>query len=253
MEFRVIIPVRYGSERLPGKALVDLIGKPMIQHVYERAVESGAASVVIATDDKRIKDAAEKFGAPVCMTSNEYISGTERIAEAVVALGYEDNDIVVNVQGDEPLIPPSIIRQVAENLEAHENAKVATLFEPIQDTNELFNPNHVKVVTNQRGYALYFSRAPIPWDRDNFPVTENQPLKDEYKRHVGVYAYRSHFLQEYMEWGASPLEELEKLEQLRVLWNAGRVHVAQAKASIPIDVNTEEDLEFIREKLKKAA
>src|SRR3989338_1877630 len=251
MEFRVVIPVRYASERLPGKALINIFDKPMLQHVYERAVESGATSVVIATDDKRIREAAEKFGATVCMTSTEYTSGTERIAEAVVALGYEDEDIIVNVQGDEPLIPPTIIRQVAEDLATYENAKVATLFEPIRDTNELFNPNHVKVVINQRGYALYFSRAPIPWERGKFPVDLNQPLEGEFKRHVGIYAYRARFLQDYMEWGPSPLEELEKLEQLRVLWNAGRVHVSEAKVSIPIDVNTAEDLEVIRSKLKQ--
>lgn len=253
MEFRVVIPVRYASERFPGKALVNILDKPMLQHVYERSVESGAASVVIATDDKRIREAAEKFGATVCMTSVEYTSGTERIAEAVVALGYEDTDVIVNVQGDEPLIPPAIIRQVAEDLATYENAKVATLYEPVRDTNELFNPNHVKVVLNQRGYALYFSRAPIPWDRNNFPVDTNQSLEGEFKRHVGVYAYRAKFLQEYMEWGSSPLEEIEMLEQLRVLWNAGRVHVSQARVSIPIDVNTTEDLEIIRSQLKRAA
>lgn len=251
MEFRVVIPARYASERLPGKPLIEIAGKPMIQHVYERAVESGAVSVVIATDDDRIREAAEKFGAPVCMTAAEYRSGTERIAEAVVALGYEDDDVIVNVQGDEPLIPPAIIQQVAENLLLHENIKVSTLYEPIKDTDELFNPHHVKVVTNKRGFALYFSRAPIPWDREQFPVKKNQTLQGEYKRHVGIYAYRASFLQEYMEREVSPLEELEKLEQLRVLWNSGRVHVAQAKESIPIDVNTEDDLKKIRAKLQE--
>lgn len=163
MEFRVIIPARFDSTRLPGKALVDIAGKPMIQHVYESAIKSGAEEVVIATDDKRIRQVAEDFGAVVCMTSSDHQSGTERIAEAAVALGFEDDEIIVCLQGDEPLIPPDAIRKLAEDLDEHDNVKVASLCTPITEVDELFNPHSTKVVLNRRNYALYFSHAPIPW------------------------------------------------------------------------------------------
>lgn len=252
MEFRVVIPVRYNSSRLPGKALLDIAGKPMLQHVYERAVASGAESVVIATDDEKIKKAAEHFGATVCMTSTEHQSGSERIAEAVVALGYPDDDVVVNVQGDEPLIPPALIKQVGQDLLDHDNIKVATLCEPIKQSEDLFNPSIVKVTMNRRGYALYFSRAPIPWVRDQFPLKENQTLEDgEHFRHIGIYAYRVGFLQEYLALEACPLEQMESLEQLRVLWHGGRIHVAIAKEKSPMGVDTEEDLEKIRRIIAK--
>lgn len=250
IEFRVVIPVRYAASRLPGKALKDIGGKPMIQRVYEKALESGALSVAIATDDERIAKVAEDFGATVCMTSKEHPSGTDRLAEAVVALGYEENDIIVNLQGDEPLIPPEVVHQVAQNLSKFENARVATLYEPIETAAELFNPNNVKVVMGKRGYALYFSRAPIAWERDNFTVPfdlTRTKLEGKHYRHVGIYAYRVKFLQEFLEWESAPLEKMEKLEQLRVLWNGGRVHVDKAKHPVPIDVNTEEDLEFVRQ------
>lgn len=253
MEFRVIIPARYSSSRLPGKMLLDIAGKPMIQHVYERAMESGAESVAIATDDDRIRQVAEDFGATVCMTSIDHVSGTERLAEAVVALGYLEDDVIVNLQGDEPLIPPVVIRQVAEDLVKFENARVATLYEIIKSTDELFNTNNVKVVMNKRGYALYFSRAPIAWDRDELqmPPKKNTKIHNLHYRHVGIYAYRAGFLQEYMEWESSPIEEMEKLEQLRVLWNGGKVHLTEAKEVVPIDVNTEEDFKKIVALLSK--
>lgn len=246
--FRIIIPVRYDSVRLPGKALLDIAGKPMIQHVYERATASGAETVVIATDDERIQKVVEGFGGVVCMTSVEHKSGSERLAEAVVALGYDEDDVVVNVQGDEPLIPPGIIKQVAEDLLEHDNIKVATLCEPIKDSADIFNPHIVKVAMNRRGYALYFSRAAIPWVRDQFPLTEDQKFENtsEHYRHIGIYAYRVGFLQEYVSWEACPLERLESLEQLRVLWNGGRIHVAISKEKSPMGVDTEEDLEKIR-------
>lgn len=252
MEFRVVIPARYASSRLPGKLLLDIAGKPMIQHVYERAVESGAESVIIATDDDRIRKVAEDFGATVCMTTSEHASGTERLAEAVVAMGYLEDEIIVNVQGDEPLIPPALISQVAEDLDKFDNARMATLYEPIKTMEELFDPNKVKVVMNKRGYALYFSRAPIAWDRDNFHIPpQKQALKTEHYRHIGLYAYRVGFIQEYTEWESSPLEATECLEQLRVLWNGGRIHLTQAKKSVPSDVNTQEDLERVKQLLKK--
>jgi 3-deoxy-manno-octulosonate cytidylyltransferase (CMP-KDO synthetase) len=244
MDFRVVIPARYASSRLPGKMLADIAGKPMIQHVYERAVESGAQSVVIATDDERIREAATAFNATVCMTSADHTTGTDRIAETVVMMGYSEEDIIVNVQGDEPFIPPVIIRQVAEDLDKFENARVATLYEPIKTIEDLFNTNHVKVVMNKRGYALYFSRAPIAWDRDAFtiPPSPNQKLQTEHFRHIGLYAFRAGFLQEYTQWEVSPLEKMEKLEQLRVLWNGGRVHLTQVQKKVPDDINTAEDL-----------
>lgn len=244
-EFRVVIPVRYESERFPGKPLVEIVGKPMIQHVYERALQSGAMSVVIATDDKRIAKVAKSFGAIVCMTSPTHVSGTDRIAEAVVNLGYDDDDIIVNIQGDEPLIPPKPIHQVATNLATHSNIKTATLCEPIQSVEELLNPANVKVVMNHRNYALYFSRAPIAWERKTFPPNHEQPLTSIHYRHRGIYAYRVNFLFEYTEWGPCQLEETEGLEQLRTLWNGGKIHVSVSKEKIPPDVNTKEDLEYI--------
>jgi 3-deoxy-manno-octulosonate cytidylyltransferase (CMP-KDO synthetase) len=255
MQFRVIIPVRYDSKRLPGKVLLDLAGKPIMQHVYEQAVKSGAESVVIATDNEKIRKVAEDFGAMVCMTSPEHRSGTERLSEAIVALGCDDDEIIVNVQGDEPLIPPAVIRQVAQNLLYHDNIKVATLCEPIQSAEDLFNPNIVKVVMNRRGYALYFSRAPIPWNRDQF-VSQKEEIKgkleEEYFRHIGLYAYRAGFLHEYLKLEVCPLEELEALEQLRVLWHGGRIHVAVAKEKIPPDVNTADDLAKLQAMFSKS-
>lgn len=251
-EFHVIIPVRYEAVRLPGKPLLDIAGKPLIQHVYERALESCPESVVIATDSEQIRVAAEKFGAKVCMTSSDHTSGTERLAEAVIALGYEDDEIVVNVQGDEPLIPPQLIQQVANDLAAHDNVKVATLCEPIKNSDDIFDPNIVKVVTTTRSHALYFSRAPIPWNQSRFPIEENQVISGDFThyRHIGLYGYRVGFLAEYMSWDRSPIEIAESLEQLRVLWNGKRIHVGLAKKSSPLGVDTPEDLEKVRALLK---
>jgi 3-deoxy-manno-octulosonate cytidylyltransferase (CMP-KDO synthetase) len=250
MSFRIIIPVRYASERLPGKPLMDLAGKTILERVYQQCLQSGAESVVIATDDDRIKEAATKFGATVCMTSKSHKSGTERLAEATNVLGYEDDEVVVNVQGDEPLIPPVVIHQVATNLSLHENVRVSTLCEKIVDAKSLFNPDNVKVVMNKRGFALYFSRAPIAWERDNFPQTENTQLQGVHYRHVGIYAYRVGFLQEYLSWDPCPLEKMESLEQLRVLWYGGRIHVDIAKEHVPIGVDTLEDLEVVKKLIK---
>lgn len=246
MSFRIIIPVRYSSDRMPGKPLMDIAGKSILERVYLQCLQSGADSVVIATDDERIKEAAAKFNAPVCMTSKSHQSGTERLAEAANVLGYEEDEIVVNVQGAEPLIPPVVIHQVANNLSGHENVRVATLCEKITDAKELFNPNAVKVVMNKRGFALYFSRAPIAWERDNFPQKPDTQLKGLHYRHVGIYAYRVGFLQEYLSWDTCPLEKMESLEQLRVLWYGGRIHVDVARERVPIAVDTEEDLEIVR-------
>lgn len=251
MEFRVVIPARYDSERLPGKALLEIAGKPMIQHVYERAVDSGADSVVIATDDSRIAEAAKKFGAKVCMTSDEHTTGTDRIAEACTALDYDEDEIVVCVQCDEPQIPPEAIRQLAADLEEHDNVKCASICEPFETADELFNPNVVKVVLNHRNYAIYFSRAPIPWERGVFDTKDldNVNLESHY-RHVGLYAYRVGFLEDYIEWSDAPIENVERLEQLRILWHGGRIHMVVSKKRMPVGVDTEEDLKRVRDQLK---
>ena len=246
MEFHIIIPARYDSTRFPGKVLKDINGKSMLQHVYERAQLSGPESIVIATDDERVAKVAQSFRAEVCMTAPEHQSGTERVAEVVQALELGDDEIVVNVQADEPLIPPQSIRELAESLAQHETVKIATLCEPITSIEELFNPNVVKVVMNQRGFALYFSRAPIPWDRDNFSDKSKIVLDNHYHRHHGLYAYRAGFLNTYVEWESCPIGQMESLEQLRVLWHGGRIHVVVSKKKLPPDVNTPEDLEKIK-------
>ncbi|ELV8694029.1 3-deoxy-manno-octulosonate cytidylyltransferase [Vibrio fluvialis] len=243
MSFTVVIPARYQSTRLPGKPLADIAGKPMVQWVYEQAMQTGAERVIIATDDARVEQAVLAFGGTVCMTSPDHQSGTERLAEVVKLMGIEDNHIIVNVQGDEPLIPPSIIRQVADNLAASQ-APMATLAVEISHEYEVFNPNAVKVVTDKDGYALYFSRATIPWDRDNFAKDKTvvQPLM----RHIGIYAYRAGFINTYIQWPASQLEKIECLEQLRVLWYGEKIHVAVALEAPPAGVDTPEDLDAVR-------
>lgn len=248
MDFRVVIPARYASQRLPGKPLLDIAGRPMIEHVYRRACESGALEVVVATDDARIARAAEAFGAEVCMTSAQHASGTDRIAEVARLRGWADEAVVVNLQGDEPLMPPGLLRQVAETLLAHPAADMATLAAALRDAGQLFDPNTVKVVLDRDGYALYFSRATIPWHRDRF-ARGTQPEPDWSEgilRHLGIYAYRAGFLAGYAELPASPLERIESLEQLRVLWNGGRIAVDVANEAPPAGVDTAEDLERVR-------
>ncbi|GIC77469.1 3-deoxy-manno-octulosonate cytidylyltransferase [Moritella sp. F3] len=246
MSFIVIIPSRYQSSRLPGKPLVDICGKTMIQRVAEQALQSGASRVVIATDDVRIEQAVTGLGYEVCMTSPDHNSGTERLAEVCSKLGFNDDDIIVNVQGDEPLIPPRIIEQVAKNLGKQSEARMATLSVAITDVEEVFNPNAVKVVTDKQGYALYFSRAPIPYHRDNFmhaPVTEIKPV---YQRHIGIYAYRAGFIRDYVQWQETELEQIESLEQLRVLWHGEKIHVEEALEAPAAGVDTPEDLVVVR-------
>lgn len=247
MSFRVLIPARYASTRLPGKPLLDIGGKPMLQRVYEQAVASGAASVVIATDDARIESAARGFGAAVCMTSPEHASGSDRLAEAVRTLGYDDDEIVVNLQGDEPLMPPALLKQVADNLAAHPHAEVATLCTRIHTAAELFDPHVVKVVMDREGMALYFSRAVIPWDRDAFAVTTAElPAQAVHYRHLGLYAYRTGFLKRYVTLEPCALERMEVLEQLRVLWHGVGIHVAEATVPPAPGVDTPDDLERVR-------
>ncbi len=250
MSFIVVIPARYASTRLPGKPLADIHGKPMIQHVYEQALKSGAEQVVIATDDSRVQEVAEQFGASVCMTSPDHNSGTERLAEVCQRMKFDPEQILVNVQGDEPLIPPRVIRQVADNL-AQSGCQMATLSTAITDVDELFNPNAVKVVTAANGHALYFSRSPIPYDRDAFmdEQTRASYIPEQHQRHIGIYGYRAGFIQRYVDWDATKLERTESLEQLRVLWYGEAIHVAEALEVPPAGVDTPEDLELARKKL----
>lgn len=247
MSFTVVIPARYQSTRLPGKPLADIGGKPMIQWVYEQAMQAGAEQVIIATDDERVERAVNAFGGDVCMTSPNHESGTERLAEVVKLKNIPDDHIIVNVQGDEPLIPPSIISQVADNL-ASCQAPMATLAVEISDEEEVFNPNAVKVLADKDGYAMYFSRATIPWDRDNFANGAKnvvQPLM----RHIGIYAYRAGFINTYINWEPTVLEKIECLEQLRVLWYGEKIHVEVAKEAPAAGVDTPEDLEAVRKQV----
>ena len=249
MSYTVIIPARYGSTRLPGKPLADIGGKPMIQHVWEQACRSGADRVIVATDDEQVLGVATRFGAEVCMTSPDHPTGTDRLQEVVSQLELGDDEIVVNVQGDEPLVPPAVIDQVAENLKGCVQASVATLSHPISEADELFDPNAVKVVADKQGLALYFSRAPIPWDRDRFADEagrKNFVQTPLHQRHLGIYAYRVGLLNRFVTWGESPLEQVERLEQLRVLWNGDRIHVAEACEVPPAGVDTEADLDRVR-------
>lgn len=247
MSFHVIIPARYASTRLPAKPLLDICGKPMLQHVYERAWQSGATSVTVATDDPRIEAAVTDFGGAVRMTGAHHQSGTERLAEAAALLGLRGEDIVVNLQGDEPLMPPRLLKQVARILDGDHGADMSTLCTRIHTSAELFDPHVVKVVMDRRGNALYFSRAVIPWDRDAFAVTtEELPEKAIHFRHLGLYAYRVGFLEEYVTKTACDLERMESLEQLRVLWHGGRIHVAEAEEVPGPGVDTAEDLNRVR-------
>ncbi|WP_296252862.1 3-deoxy-manno-octulosonate cytidylyltransferase [Pseudomonas sp. UBA4194] len=245
--FTVVIPARYQSTRLPGKPLQLIAGKPMIQWVWEQACKSSAEQVVVATDDPRIVAACQGFGAQVVMTRADHESGTDRLAEVAQALGLAADAIVVNVQGDEPLIPPALIDQVAANLASAQAAAMATLAEPIVDVESLFNPNVVKVATDVHGLALTFSRAPLPWARDQFAEDRSElPAGVPYRRHIGIYAYRAGFLQDFVAWGPCWLENVERLEQLRALWHGVRIHVADAVEAPPAGVDTPDDLERVR-------
>lgn len=250
MPFLVVIPVRFASTRLPGKALVDIAGQSMLQRVFERAVLSHAERVVIATDDERIRDTAVGFGAEVVMTDATHQSGTDRLQEAANRLGLSEDAVVVNVQGDEPMIPPAAIDQVAACLDNDPRAGIATLYEPISDSNVLFDPDVVKLVVDTTGRALYFSRAPIPWARDPFAADrETLPAGIPFLRHVGIYAYRVSFLHAFVRWPEATLERTERLEQLRALENGVSICAAQACETIPAGVDTEEDLQRVRRQL----
>lgn len=241
--YRVVIPARYGSTRLPGKALLPLAGKPMIQWVYERARCSGAQQVIVATDDERIAHSARSFAAEVRMTAASHVSGTDRIAEVAQRERWADAEIVINLQGDEPLMPAALIDQVAALLSAHPHAEIATLAVPLASVGALLDPNVVKVVTDEHQRALYFSRSPIPWSRDGAAGTlASQNSYQGARRHVGIYAYRVAALKRLAALPPSNLEQIEKLEQLRALEHGMDIRVANAVVAPGADVNTAADL-----------
>ena len=246
--FYAIIPSRMKSTRLPNKPLKDIAGRPMVVRVAERAAQSGATEVVVATDHEAIFQSCERFGVKAIMTSSAHPTGTDRLAETVEKLGLPDEAIVVNVQGDEPLIPPEIVSAVANLLASHPECGIATAAHPISSIEEFMNPNVVKVVRDVNGNAITFSRAPIPWPRDAFRV-DNTQLPEGFKplRHIGLYAYRVGFLKQYPKWRQAPIEALESLEQLRALWYGVKIAVTILPGALPAGVDTLEDLERVRE------
>jgi len=243
MNFIVLIPARYASTRLPGKPLADIAGKPMVVRVAERAKQSAAARVVVATDNAMVREACERHGIDVCMTREDHPTGTDRLAEAALLLGLADEEIVVNVQGDEPLLDPALMNRMAELLDERRDAAIATACHPITDAAEAFAPNVVKVVLDASGYAMYFSRATIPWARDAFAASratlpEGMPIY----RHYGLYAYRTSFLRAYPQLAPAPVEKIEALEQLRALWHGFRIAVDVTHGTPAPGIDTPEDL-----------
>lgn len=252
-EFHVVIPARFAASRLPGKLLKDLDGRPMIRHVVERALRSGASSVHVATDDARITDALAECECEVVMTALEHSSGTERLAEACQRIGFAAESIVVNVQGDEPLIPPVLIQQCAELLAHNPRASIATLCHPISDLDELLDPNLVKVVFDTRGSALWFSRAPIPVEREGFERDFARPGHARHWWHFGIYAYTARSIAEYVALPACGAERSEALEQLRALHHGWPIVIEPARETPGPGVNTAADLERVREILARDA
>lgn len=254
MSFRVVIPARFASSRLPGKPLLDLGGKPMIARVAEQAARSGARSVVVATDDERVRRAVEGARierAEAVLTQTDHPSGSDRVMEVAAGAAWRDEEIVVNVQGDEPLVPPAVINQVAELLRQASAVRerpcgVATLSEPITRSGDVFDPNIVKVVVNAQGRALYFSRAPVPWSRAAFSAGAPAKLSRGWQRHIGIYAYRVDALREFVSWPVGNLERVEALEQLRLLEHGRPIAVAEAVAPVPGGVDTPADAERVR-------
>ena len=245
--FIAVIPARFASTRLPGKPLADIAGKPMIVRVAEQAAKSGAQQVVIATDHADVKRVAEHHGWRTVMTRADHAQGTDRIAEVAETLKFPDEAIIVNVQGDEPLIDPALIRAVVDALGANPEAAIATAAHPIDDAREFFNPNVVKVVCDGKGFAHYFSRAPIPYARDGFAQNkEALPASFPALRHIGIYAYRAGFLKRYATLPAAPAEQFESLEQLRALYHGYRIAVTVWPGALPPGVDTPDDLDRVR-------
>ena len=254
MRFKVVIPARYASTRLPGKPLADIAGKPMVVRVLEAAAKSEASEVWVATDDERIAEAVMSHGGGVVVTRADHPSGTDRIAEVADQLGWADEDIVVNVQGDEPLIDPALIDQVAQALGSDAVAAIATAGYPIDDAKDMFNPAVVKVVADSHRRALYFSRAPIAWHRDGFASSRDVlPVGYAPWRHVGIYAYRVSFLRRFGKLTPAPIEQWESLEQLRALWHGEKICVVRCAKKPACGVDTEADLEAVRRWFDAAA
>ena len=246
VRFNVVIPARFASTRLPGKPLLPIAGKPMIIRVAEQAAKSGAQQIWIATDHPPIVAAVHEHGFKACMTHAHHTSGTDRIAEVVEQHNWPENTIVVNVQGDEPLIPPTLIRAVARHLHHHPECAIATACHPIHDEAAMRNPNIVKAVLDKDGNALYFSRAPIPYPRDAFAHNAALPDNITVLRHIGIYAYRVSFLRAFNQLIPSPIEQIEALEQLRALWHGYKIGVTVTDDAPPSGVDTEEDLQIVR-------
>ena len=247
MSFKVVIPARMKSSRLPGKPLADIGGKPMVVRVAECAMASGAESVVVAVDDERVAEVCQEVGVSWVMTAADHPTGTDRLAEAVTKLGFDDNDIVVNLQGDEPLMPVDVINKVAQLLSQREDCAIATAAHTIYDVNSFLDPNVVKVVLDENNTALTFSRAPIPWPRDHFRKDKaSLPADMVALHHLGIYAYRVGFLRRYPTLQQAPMEAFESLEQLRALYYGEKIAVAVLDASLPAGVDTQEDLERVR-------
>jgi 3-deoxy-manno-octulosonate cytidylyltransferase (CMP-KDO synthetase) len=250
--FKVVIPARHASTRLPGKPLLAIAGRPMIQHVWERARASAAGEVVVATDDKRIAAACRGFGAEVMVTRTDHHSGSDRVCEVIQRRDWDPQTTVVNLQGDEPCMPPALIDQVAAGVAGNPGVGVATLAYPIADAETLFDPHVVKVVVDSQGHALYFSRAPIPWHRDAFQGGRAKlPRGVQFLRHIGLYAYRAGFLTRYIAWPPAALEITESLEQLRILWHGEAIHVGIAAVQPGAGVDTAEDLQRVAQLLAK--
>ncbi len=271
MDFHVVIPARFASTRLPGKPLLPIAGKPMVVRVAEQAAKSGAQQIWIATDHQPIIAAAHEHGFKACLTHAHHASGTDRIAEVVEQHNWPDDTIVVNVQGDEPLIPPALIRAVAQHLYDHPECAIATACHPIHDEAAMRNPNIVKVVLDKNGNALYFSRAPIPWPRDAFALSLPSPVCGEsvarrgqvgeengkilpknltVLRHIGIYAYRAGFLRTFLQLAPAAIEQVEALEQLRALWHGYKIGVTVISEAPPGGVDTEADLHAARSTFK---
>ena len=246
MSFSVLIPARMASSRLPGKPLADIAGLPMVVRVAQRVADCGARQVVVAADDTRIAEACQAHGVPVVMTRTDHPSGSDRLAEACVALGLAGDDIVVNVQGDEPLIDPALVADCARLLAQRPDCAVATAAHPIQDLSDFANPNVVKVVCDAQGRALYFSRAPIPWWRDGAVDGQAALPGATALRHVGLYAYRAATLRAFPDLAPAPLEQIEALEQLRILWHGSRIAVWTCAHAPAAGVDTPEDLDRVR-------
>jgi len=246
MDFHVVIPARFASTRLPGKPLLQIAGKPMVVRVAEQAAKSGARQIWIATDHQPIIAAVHEHGFKACLTHAHHASGTDRIAEVVEQHNWPDDTIVVNVQGDEPLMPPALIRAVAEHLHNHPECAIATACHPIHDADAMRNPNIVKVVLDKGGNALYFSRAPIPWPRDAFAQGSALPENFTALRHIGIYAYRAGFLRTFRQLAPAAIEQAEALEQLRALWHGYKIGVTVTSDVPPCGVDTEADLHTTR-------